>query len=397
MVRQKLYNYFFLILLLSCLFGLVELLSPFFGALVGAVFCGVIFYPLYERLGKWLPRKSAMLRALIAEGLVVVFFVIPLIFLTWGIVQESAELQPQMKEWGATLGQLRKGNVIAGVPLMGDVRSFSASTFGMKQVEFKADVAERVNQLLDKVSLFGTQAAKNTVVFALESLIMLFSLFFVFRDGLRFLLYVEDLIPMRKSDKDKLGATIQDTLIGVARGLFFTALAQGMMATVAYFIVGADGAIILGLLTAVIGLIPVIGTFGVWVPVGVYYFMQGSFLKGLFIFAWGALVVVAFCDAILRPYLVGKKGELHFFALFFALLGGVEVWGAKGMILGPLLVAVVPVMLEIYQCRYLRQFGAIEDDQKPHRDHVMEAITQGNVFPPPVSLLSGRIPEDDFE
>ncbi len=293
-------------------------------------------------------------------------------FLAWAVVQESAALSPEIKQWTSAVEQLKQGNVSTTIPLVGSVRTFSTSAFGMKQAQFKANLAAHVNHFLENISLFGTEAAASTLVFIVDALIMLFSLFFVFRDGLKFLTYVQTLLPMRRDDKEKLANTIQDTIIGVARGLFFTSIAQGVLATVAYFIVGVHGAILLGSLTAIIGLVPVVGTFAVWIPIGIYYLAHGIIWKGAFVLLWGTLVVVAFCDTVLRPYLVGKKGELHFFALFVALLGGVEVWGAKGMILGPLVVAIVPIMLDIYQSRYLRQFGAEEELDEARHEQIVE-------------------------
>ena len=135
---------------------------------------------------------------------------------------------------------------------------------------------------------------------------------------------------------------------------FLPSLIQGVLATIGYWIIGVDGAILLGALTALMGLLPLVGTFGIWVPTAVFFILKGSLGKGIFLFAWGALVIVGMTDTIIRPYLVGKKAELPLFVLFFALLGGAEVWGAKGILLGPLLAAVAPVLLKMYQQRFLR-------------------------------------------
>jgi predicted PurR-regulated permease PerM len=102
------------------------------------------------------------------------------------------------------------------------------------------------------------------------------------------------------------------------------------------------------------GLVPIVGTTGISLPVAIYFFYKGAYLKGTFLLLWGLIVVVGLIDMVLRPYLMGRRAELPMFALFFALLG-TKVWGAKGLLLGPFLIGIVPVLLDIYRERYLRK------------------------------------------
>jgi predicted PurR-regulated permease PerM len=120
-----------------------------------------------------------------------------------------------------------------------------------------------------------------------------------------------------------------------------------------YLAVGIEGAVLLGALTAFFGLVPGVGTLGIWVPAAIFLLAKGLYWRSAFVLVWGAFIVVGLIDSMLRPYLIGKRVELPLFVLFFALLGGVAVWGAKGIIIGPILVAITPVLLDIYRDRYL--------------------------------------------
>ncbi len=191
---------------------------------------------------------------------------------------------------------------------------------------------------------------------------MIFVLFFMFRDGATMANHGQSLIPLRLQNKEQLSERIHETVKGLARGLFLTSLIQGALATVGYLIVGAEGAFLLGALTAAAGLFPVVGTLGVSIPAAIFFLLKGSYPKGLFLLFWGLIVVVGIVDTLVRPYLIGKKFKLPLFAWFFSLWGGVEVWGAKGIILGPLLVAIAPSLLDIYRQRYLRQPPVAEKD-----------------------------------
>ena len=192
------------------------------------------------------------------------------------------------------------------------------------------------------------------VFFIFDLLVMFFTLFFLFRDGEKWFSFSHDLTPMSRSDKEHVMTRIHDTVIGVSRGWLLTGLIQGVTATVAYLAVGMDGAVLLGALTAFFGLVPGVGTVGIWVPVAIILLAKGLYWRSAFILVWGAFVVVGLIDSIARPYLIGRRIELPLFVLFFALLGGVIVWGAKGVIIGPILVGIAPVLLDIYRDRYLR-------------------------------------------
>jgi len=355
MIRNRVYDLFFLVLLLVVLVGIAELLAPFAGALLAALVCAIMFYPLYGTLRRWFPHRRPTSMALVAAFLVLIIFVTPMILLTWAIVQESSTLGPAMKQWLITLGQWQRGEVTASLPWMGQLQRLLGKVVGMTPLQFQENVVERVSITLGAISDWGTYAAQRTLFFIFGLVAMLFTLFFLFRDGEKWFGYVHDLIPMNRSEKEQLIARIRDTVIGVSRGWLLTSLIQGVTATLAYLAVGLERAVLWGALTALFGLVPGVGTIVIWVPAGIYLLAQGMYLKGVVVLCCGAFIIVGLVDSVIRPYLIGKRVELPLFALFFALLGGISVWGAKGVIIGPLLVAIAPVLLEIYRERYLRR------------------------------------------
>jgi len=354
MIRNRIYDLFFLTLLLVVFCGIAQLLAPFAGALLASLVCAITFYPLYGALSRWLPHRSPSFVALLADFLVLIVFVTPMILLTWAVVKESADLGPILKQWNVTLDQWRQGDLMNSMPWMHYVRGGLGQTMGMTPLQFQQNVVAYVAQTMDAISIWGSHLAQHALFFVFDLSVMLFTLFFLFQDGHRWYAYFHDLIPLNRIDKEHLMSKIQDTIVGVSRGWLFTSLIQGVTATLGYWVVGIDGAVLLGVLTAVLGLLPVVGTFGMWVPIGIFLCVSGSSWKGAFILAWGAIVVVGLIDTFVRPYLVGRRAELPFLTLFFALLGGVEVWGAKGIIIGPLLVANAPLLLKMYRDRYLR-------------------------------------------
>jgi predicted PurR-regulated permease PerM len=359
-MRRQIYDYFFLLLLFFAFYGIGVLVSPFGGALLAAGVCSIAFYPLYQAIRRWFPRLGTAWQAFIADVFVFVFFVTPMVLLAWAIVQESSSLVPMLKGGSSAVAQWREGNVLESAPWMADVRFFLAKAFGVQRAQFQGSVIHMVNTALETVSHAGTLLAKNAAVFLVDLLIMLFALYFLFRDGEKLFGYVQNLIPMRRENKNQLVDRVHQALIGIVRGVLLTSVIQGVLAAVGYMLVGADGAILLGALTSLSALVPVIGTLAIWVPAGVFYCLKGFYLKGGFLLLWGAIVIVGVMDTVVRPYLMSKKAEQSMAVLFFALLGGVQIWGAKGIILGPLVASLLPVLLEIYRQRYLRQGQTIE-------------------------------------
>src|SRR5262249_34275627 len=120
---------------------------------------------------------------------------------------------------------------------------------------------------------------------------------------------------------------------------------------IGFLIVGTNGAFVLGFLTALATLIPAVGTALVWVPVGISYFLATAYFKAGFILAWGVLVI-GLVDNLLRPFLVGAIAYMPFLLLFLGLLGGIKMFGPMGIILGPLILGLIPALLEIYRKDY---------------------------------------------
>src|ERR1700739_3497611 len=131
MIRNRIYDLFFLILLVVVLCGIAELLAPFAGAILAALVCAIMFYPLYGALRRWFPHRRPTSLALGADLIVLIIFVTPMILLTWAVVQESSNLGPAMKQWLFTLAQWQRGEVTASLPWMGRLQRLLGIVVGM--------------------------------------------------------------------------------------------------------------------------------------------------------------------------------------------------------------------------------------------------------------------------
>jgi predicted PurR-regulated permease PerM len=133
------------------------------------------------------------------------------------------------------------------------------------------------------------------------------------------------------------------TLLGTAA----TGAAQGVFATLGFWATGIPDPLFFGIATAIASLVPAVGTLLVWVPAGLYLIATGHSTMGVLLLAWGALVIVGVSDYVIRPRLVGDE-TMPALLIFLALFGGVEVLGLRGLIIGPVVMALAVAVLRLY-------------------------------------------------
>lgn len=130
-------------------------------------------------------------------------------------------------------------------------------------------------------------------------------------------------------------------------GTVLTGLAQGVLATIGFWMTGVPQAIFFGVATALASLVPAVGTLLVWIPAGLYLFAIGHPAKAIIELVWGALIVVGFSDYVIRPRLVGDEA-MPALLIFVALFGGLEVLGLAGLIVGPVIMGLAVAVLRLY-------------------------------------------------
>jgi predicted PurR-regulated permease PerM len=214
--------------------------------------------------------------------------------------------------------------------------------------EITAKLRDAAAELASRAA--GIAAAVATTTF--DILLMLFfammTLSFILRRWKEITLRAEEMLPIRprytRAILDEFQRVGRTTLLGTV----VTGLAQGAFAALGYWITGVPEAAFFGAATAVMSLVPGIGTLTVWVPAGIFLLATGHPGMGALELVWGGLVVVGASDYIIRPRLVGGHGTMPPLFTFAALFGGVEVFGLAGLILGPLIMAVSFAILRIF-------------------------------------------------
>ena len=209
------------------------------------------------------------------------------------------------------------------------------------------------SQLTELGKSLAGQAGKlvaGSVNLLTQLVIMLFVLFFLYRDRDRALDALRGMLPLSSEEVDRMFARIGDTILAIVNGSLTVAFAQALLAGVMYTALGVPASVIWASATFIVALIPMFGTFMVWGPVAVFLLVSGSWVKAVILTVWG-MVAVGTIDNVLYPYLVGGRLRLHTIPTFFAILGGVGLFGAAGLILGPVALAVTLGLLDIWRWR----------------------------------------------
>lgn len=189
-------------------------------------------------------------------------------------------------------------------------------------------------------------------------ILMLFLLYYAFKDGKRFVKDVEGFLPLKGVHKRNMVKMIDDTLHAIIYGTIVVAFIQGIFASIGFYALGVKAPVLLGLLTFMASMIPFLGAVVVWAPLGSImviwaYLTNQSLLPGIGVLVYGAFVI-SLIDNILKPKLIGDRAEIHPVLVMLGIVGGVFMFGFIGLFIGPIILALFKTMLDIYQKEGLR-------------------------------------------
>jgi predicted PurR-regulated permease PerM len=190
----------------------------------------------------------------------------------------------------------------------------------------------------------------NTVRAGAEFLITLLALFFFFRDSEAVKGAARDLLPMTRRRADRILQRVADTVWATTYGTLVVAGIQGLLGGLMFWWLGLPVPVLWGVVMGLLALVPVLGAFIVWVPAAVFLGLEGSWGKALLLAGWGA-IVIGLVDNILYPSLVGGRLRLHTLVVFIAMVGGLSVFGAAGLFLGPALVTLALELRRVWRVR----------------------------------------------
>lgn len=176
----------------------------------------------------------------------------------------------------------------------------------------------------------------------------LFALFYLLADAPRILKAIHDSLPVDADQADRIFLRAEEVISASVFGVLVIAAIQGTMGGIAFAFLGLPSPVLWGAVMFLLSMIPMAGSALVWAPAAIYLLATGHPYKAAFLVAWGA-GAIGMIDNVLRPRLVGGKAKLHELVIFFAVLGGIQVFGVLGLFVGPVVVALTLTLMDVYR------------------------------------------------
>jgi len=329
--HQWIQHTFFVALLLGAALITFFIFKPFLAPLVLAGSLAVLFSPLYRRLKRFLPDTLAAIFTVI---LVIIIVLIPFILIGQLIFNEAQGLYQQISNQGS-------------------VESLSTAARSLEQY---------IHRVAPNVSINAEQYVQTALSWILNNLngffsgflriilaliIMSIALFYILRDGYRLKNTYIALSPLSDDDDEGILKKISTAVHSIITGSLILALIQGTIATVGLIIFGMPNPLILGVAATLSSFVPGVGTALILFPSALFLVFTGHVPQAIGLFIWST-ILVGTVDNFISPYLFRRGTNIHPFFILIAVLGGIALFGPIGFILGPVVVAFLYSLLDIY-------------------------------------------------
>lgn len=333
MVSSRIVEYVFFFGLLGAVAYLVwQILAPFMAALALAAIIVTICYPMYERILKFSPKKNQTIAALLTTFSVVLIVILPVAFITSALVGEAV-----------TVFSILNSQQVGFLSSLSELETMVQAVFP----NFELDIAEYIRQSAELLTrnLGAIFAGTASTIFLF--FIAMIGSFYFFRDGKDFTKWLVIISPLPDDEDEVILSRLARAVRSVATGTVLVALIQGTLTAVGLAIFGFDRAILWGLIAALGALIPSVGTSIVFIPSVLYLVFTGQYIFAVGLSVWG-LLAVGLIDNLLGPYLMSRGNKQHPFVILLAVLGGIALFGPIGFIVGPVVISLFMVLLELY-------------------------------------------------
>ena len=351
-MSQKNFNKAFVVLLLLFITAVfMAMIWPFLMTIIMAAIFSGLTRPMYRGLKRGLGGRSSLAAAL---SLVVIVFgvLLPLAALLGAVTAEGIKVSQAVKPW--IQRQLAEpaefSELLKKIPFYDYILPYKETLF-LKAGEMVGRLSSFLINSLSSVTVMTAQ-------FIFMLFIFLYTMFFFLVDGQRILSGILRYLPLKPEDQERMLEKFTSVTRATLKGIAVIGMVQGSLVGAAFASVGFPSAIFWGTVAAVMSMVPGIGTAIVWLPGVIILFMGGHYGTAIGLLAF-CILVVGGIDNFLRPRLVGKDTSMHELLILFGTLGGIIMFGVAGIIIGPIVAALVVTVWEIY--------GVAFQDELPDR------------------------------
>jgi len=344
MKREYITNVLFFLIAAAFFYLFYRIMIPFFTPIAWAGILVIVFHPLYAKLREKMrsPGMASLLTCII------VFFIIigPALYIMASLVSEAATAVQLLNEayQSGELNSLYSLNI----PFLEVIKSKLAGYPQLANIDFETIVKDVVATVTKAIGSQATTAIANITMTITYFILMLFAMFFFFRDGDKIVNFLKRITPLENEQVRIMYSHLREVIEGMMYGGVVIALIQGFLGGILFWIMGISSPVLWGSVMALLAFVPILGPFLVYIPAGGIMILTGSPIKGIILIAVG-IFVVSQIDNFLRPILFKGKTQTHTLMLFFSIMGGIAMFGLLGVVLGPFIAAVFLALLKMFE------------------------------------------------
>jgi predicted PurR-regulated permease PerM len=356
---------FFVALAVVVGYGMLMVLQPFAGSMAWAIFLAFLLHPLHGWLTRKLHNKPGVSAGLIT-GLTPFAVLTPLTLLAFQFVDQARALVhyvrgSDFKLDGSILMRLEQ------YPVIGPLARMAREELAVSAADIQEWLGRATETALRSVASIGSGLVLGALGTMVAFFFMLFLLFFFLRDGTRMFDRLQRLIPVPEDHREQLFDHLASVTRGVFYGIGLTAIFQGVLVGIGFWIAGMPSPVVFGVLAGILALLPAGGAAIVWIPAVLYLAAAGEWGMFIFLLIWGFIVSTS--DNFLRPILVSRYAPVSAFTVFVGVVGGIGAFGAIGIVVGPVFLALVAAIIEYFDEKVIapnkRRLDAQADNERP--------------------------------
>jgi predicted PurR-regulated permease PerM len=349
-------RYFLLLLLVTSLYAAYRILSPYLNTIIISAALALLFYPVYGRILRFTGGRRN-LASLLSCSLIICLVIVPLFLVAVALVAQGVHTFNSIYDWvqGGALANLLASESFA------HARENLTKYFSF--IDFsKIDIQGNLLSLSKSMGQFliskSSDIVSNLTRLTLHFFLLVFCLFYLLKEGRAMLDKLLHLLPLRYAQEQELTQRMVKVIRLTFVGALSTALAQGIAGGIGMAMVGIP-ALFWGTVMAFASLIPIIGTAIIWIPATVYLGFSAGWGKIIFFVLWN-LIIAGSIDNFLRPHLIRGGAGLSPLLIFFAVLGGIQLFGFIGILYGPIIFGLCGVLLYLYELEHQDYLNALD-------------------------------------
>ncbi len=311
------------------------LIRPIIVSIIVGILLAFIFSPVYNLVLKYLKKKN--ITAFLMCVLLIVLIIVPLWYALPVAIDQSIKFYMDSQD----------------LDFVTPLRNIFPSIF--QSEEFSNEIGQAIHSFVTKTtnSLMNSLSGVilNFPTLFLQLMVVFFAFFFFLRDKEEIGDYIKSLMPFSREVEKRLFKSSKDLTISILYGQVVLGIVQGIIAGIGFFIFGVPNALLLTCLAMMAGIFPIIGTSIIWIPVAIYLLIAGNTVSALGVVMFGLISTVI--ETMFKPIFISRRAKMSTSLILFGMVGGIMGFGLLGIILGPLILAYLFIVIEVFRNKKL--------------------------------------------